>query len=147
MTKGAIRNRVLVLGTVFIATAGSLAGAQTSDAAVAVARASAPKLSPAGSVPRVVKFSGTLRDAEGKACAITVGVSFALYKEQEGGIALWLETQNVSLDAQGHYTVLLGASKAEDLPLDLFASNEARWLGVQVENQAAGPNGLLNLPS
>jgi hypothetical protein len=62
-----------------------------------------------------------------------VGVTFAIYKEQEGGAALWLETQNVGLDEQGRYTVLLGATKSEGLPLELFLGGETRWLGAQVQ--------------
>ncbi len=83
-------------------------------------------------VPRLVKFAGVLKDELGKARTGVVGVTFAFYKEQEGGAALWLETQNVELDEQGRYTVLLGATKSEGLPLELFAAGEPRWLGVQV---------------
>ncbi|HET8922238.1 MAG TPA: hypothetical protein VFN26_04495 [Candidatus Acidoferrum sp.] len=83
-------------------------------------------------VPRLVKFAGTLRDELGKPRTGVVGVTFAVYKEQEGGAALWLETQNMELDEQGHYTVLLGATKSEGLPLELFTAGEPRWLGVQV---------------
>ncbi len=42
------------------------------------------------------------------------------------------ETQNVQLDEQGHYAVLLGATKNEGLPVELFAAAEPRWLGVQL---------------
>src|SRR5216684_7839740 len=90
------------------------------------------ELVPALPVPRLVKFAGTLKDELGKPRAGVVGVTFALYKEQEGGAALWLETQNVELDEQGRYTVLLGSTKSEGLPLELFVSGEPRWLGVQV---------------
>jgi len=83
-------------------------------------------------VPRLVKFSGTLKDHLGKRFNGTLGVTFAIYRDQEGGAALWLETQNVELDEQGHYSVLLGSSKSEGLPLELFTSGEPRWLGVQV---------------
>src|SRR6266481_2587972 len=83
-------------------------------------------------VPRLVKFAGTMKDELGKARTGVVGVTFAIYKEQEGGAALWLETQNVELDEQGRYTVLLGSSKNEGLPLELFTAGEPRWLGVQV---------------
>jgi hypothetical protein len=41
------------------------------------------------------------------------------------------ETQNVNVDAQGHYTVLLGATLNDGIPLELFSSTEARWLGVR----------------
>jgi hypothetical protein len=90
------------------------------------------ELVPTLPVPRLVKFAGVLKDELGKPRTGMVGVTFAIYKEQEGGAALWLETQNVELDEQGHYTVLLGATKSEGLPLELFTAGEHRWLGVQV---------------
>ncbi len=91
----------------------------------------APESVPTLPVPRLVKFAGVFKDEQGKAPGM-VGVTFAIYKEQEGGAPLWLETQNVELDEQGHYSVLLGATKNEGLPLELFSSGEPRWLGVQV---------------
>ena len=81
-------------------------------------------------VPPLVKVSGTLANLQG-----TVGVTFALYAEQTGGAPLWLETQNVTPDANGRYTIYLGANHANGVPLNLFASGEARWLGVQPEGQ------------
>src|SRR5712691_9492654 len=83
-------------------------------------------------VPRLVKFSSTAKDQLGHAPTSVVGVTFAIYKEQEGGAALWMETQNVQLDEQGHYAVLLGATKNDGLPVELFAAAEPRWLGVQL---------------
>src|SRR5207249_4786767 len=65
------------------------------------------------------------------------GVTFALYKEQTGGAPLWLETQTVTADEQGNYSVLLGAERADGLPQDLFTANEARWLGVRVNQPGA----------
>lgn len=59
-------------------------------------------------------------------------MTFALYAVEAGGEALWFETQTVEADAQGRYTVLLGAMHADGLPMDLFTSGEARWLGVSV---------------
>jgi hypothetical protein len=92
-------------------------------------------------VPNLVKFSGTAKDNSGKPVAGVVGVTFALYAEQSGGAALWMETQNVKADAAGHYNVSLGAEKS--LPADLFASGEPRWLGVQVADQSEQPRVLL----
>jgi hypothetical protein len=71
-----------------------------------------------------------------------VGVTFAVYKDQDGGAPLWLETQNVQADSKGNYTVLLGSTKVEGLPAELFTSNGARWLGVQIEGQAEQPRVL-----
>lgn len=56
---------------------------------------------------------------------------------------MWLETQNVALDENGRYTVLLGATKRDGLPTELFTSGEARWLGVQPEGQPEQPRVLL----
>jgi len=83
-------------------------------------------------VPRLVKFSSTAKDQLGHSPAGVVGVTFAIYKDQEGGATLWMETQNVQLDEQGHYAVLLGATKNDGLPVELFAAAEPRWLGVQL---------------
>src|SRR5580700_9882397 len=69
-------------------------------------------------LPRLVKFSGTLKDVSGNALTGIVGLTFALYSEQSGGVPLWLETQNVQPDNNGHYTVLLGSTKPGGLPVD-----------------------------
>jgi hypothetical protein len=92
------------------------------------------------SLPRLVKFSGTVKDTAGRPL---MGITFALYKEQEGGAALWMETQNVKPDEKGNYTVLLGAESVHGVPEELFVSGEARWLGVQPERQAELPRVLL----
>jgi trimeric autotransporter adhesin len=94
-------------------------------------------------VPPVVKFSGLLTDVNSKALTGTVGVMFSLYKDSQGGAALWVETQNVTPDKTGHYSVMLGSTSSQGLPSDLFNSGEARWLGVQVQGQAEQPRTLL----
>ena len=83
-----------------------------------------------GQVPRLIRFGGTLRDAAGNPETGSVGVTFALYETQENGTPLWVETQTVQLNEAGRYTVLLGATQPEGLPLDLFTSSRARWLSV-----------------
>src|SRR5580700_222876 len=108
-----------------------------------VLRVSAQQPAASGIVPPVVKFGGVLTDVNSKPLTGTVGVTFSLYKDQEGGAPLWMETQNVQPDKAGHYTVALGASKNEGLPTSLFASGEARWLGVQAQGQAEQPRVLL----
>jgi len=114
--------------------------AQSPDSANQGAASSAAS---AAEVPRLIKFSGTLLDAQDRPLAGPVGVTFALHAQQTGGAALWMETQNVKPDASGFYTVLLGANSADGVPAELFASGEARWLEVQVERQAEQPRILL----
>jgi hypothetical protein len=94
-------------------------------------------------VPRLIKFSGAVKNAQGTSHVGTLGVTFALYKEEQGGAPLWLETQNVQTDAQGRYSVYLGATKSGGLPQDLFISGEARWLGIQPQGQSEQPRTLL----
>ena len=86
---------------------------------------------PGSVVPHLIKFSGVVKDATGKLQTGAATLTFSLYQEQETGRPLWMETQSVQLDEQGQYTVLLGATQPEGLPLDLFATGQARWLGVQ----------------
>jgi hypothetical protein len=94
-------------------------------------------------VPPVVKFSGVLTDTNNKPVTGTVGVTFSLYQQSQGGAPLWVETQNVSADKTGHYSVMLGSATSQGIPADVFASGEARWLGVQAQGQAEQPRTVL----
>ncbi len=94
-------------------------------------------------LPRLVRFGGTLKDLNGTPLIGVVGITFAFYSERTGGAPLWLETQNVTADSTGHYTALLGLTKPDGLPADLFTSEQARWVGVQVSGQAEQPRVLL----
>jgi hypothetical protein len=94
-------------------------------------------------VPRLVKFIGAVKDLQGRSQSSVVGITFALYKDQEGGTPLWLETQNVVVGQDGHYSVQLGSTRPEGLPAELFTWGEARWAGVQPQGQAEQPRVLL----
>jgi hypothetical protein len=94
-------------------------------------------------VPSMVNFSGVLTDVNHKPLTGTVGVTFYLYKDSEGGAPLWMETQNVEADKAGHYTAALGSTNNQGLPAAMFASGEARWLGVQIQGQPEQPRVLL----
>ncbi len=94
-------------------------------------------------VPPVIKFSGVLADANNKPLTGTVGVTFSLYQESQGGAPLWVETQNVTPDKTGRYSVMLGSASSQGLPGSAFASGEARWLAVQAQGQAEQPRTVL----
>jgi hypothetical protein len=89
----------------------------------------------AAQLPRLVKFSGTLKDINGSPLTSITGVTFALYSQPSGGAPLWLETQNVQADKGGHYTVMLGSTKPDGLETELFVSEQAQWLGIQPQGQ------------
>ena len=94
-------------------------------------------------VPRLVKFSGTLTGSSGQPMSGVVGVTFALYEEERGGAPLWMETQNVQADGNGRYTAVLGATRNEGIPAEVFASGQGRWLGVQPQQEPERPRVLM----
>ncbi len=121
----------------------SRASAQAVAAPGATVSSPAP---PVGSVPRLIKFSGVLdllnpsatpAGTEKATAPVAVGVTFTLYELQEGGSPLWTESQEVQTDDQGRYSVLLGVTQPDGLPLDLFTSGKALWLGVQAQAPGA----------
>jgi hypothetical protein len=122
--------RVVVAFLSLVVSATPLTFAQTSTQTVSA-------------LPRLVRFGGTAKDLNGSPLTGVVGITFSLYTEQTGGAALWLETQNITADNNGHYTALLGSTKPDGLPADLFNSEQARWVGVQVSGQAEQPRVLL----
>src|SRR5205085_2806201 len=90
----------------------------------------AAKLSASDTVPRLIRFSGTMRDASDSAMPGSVAVTFALYDAPTGGAPLWSEKQVVQCNDVGRYTVLLGVTQEAGLPMEVFASRQARWLGI-----------------
>jgi hypothetical protein len=83
-------------------------------------------------VPQLVRIAGSFHAKDPQRVAGLLGATFSVYREQEGGAPLWSETQNVEVEAQGSYSVVLGSTKNEGLPAELFASGEPRWLGVRL---------------
>ena len=119
-----MRSKGLLILTAFVclvpaSPAGAQASAQAPDQSI---------------VPHLIRFTGTLQDLSGKPLSGPVDVTSSLYATQSGGSALWFETQTVEANALGNYTVLLGAMTPTGVPMELFTSGEAHWLGVQVSN-------------
>ena len=79
--------------------------------------ASAAQQATQAPVPPLMRFSGTLPGSEGAAV-----VTFSLYAEASGGVALWSERQVVNFDGLGHYSIVLGSASSEGLPVALFAA-------------------------
>src|SRR5579859_273872 len=83
--------------------------------------AAGPQAGTASVVPRLINFNGTIKNADGKPQSGEVTVTFSLYELQEGGDQLWSETQTVTADEQGRYTVVLGSAQDAGLPVGLFS--------------------------
>jgi hypothetical protein len=82
-------------------------------------------------VPHLVKFSGIFKNLTGSPHPGVISVRFVIYTASTGGTALWQEVQNVQIDQQGNYEVLLGATGTDGIPMELFTSPDQRWLGIQ----------------
>jgi hypothetical protein len=95
-------------------------------------------------VPPLIQFSNVATDEGGNPISGVVSITFSLYNDQQSDEPLWTETQDhVPLDPTGHYSVKLGSTKPSGVPTTLFATAEARWLGVRIDGQAEQPRVLL----
>ena len=97
------------------------------------------------SVPRIVRVTSTFHPADGKPPATVETMTLSIYAEETGGVPLWQETQTVSVNPDGRFTLLLGSTRPEGLPLDLFASGEPRWLAIHVERPGESEPGRIRL--
>ncbi len=98
-------------------------------------------------VPRLVNYAGVAKDENGKAMKGVFGATFAVYADQDGGSPMWIETQNINANVNGTFSVQLGATKPDGLPVDLFSAGQARWLGVSCNGGAEQPRiALLSVP-
>jgi fibronectin-binding autotransporter adhesin len=98
---------------------------------------------PAATVPRLIRINGTVHDEAGKPLTGNLDLTFTLYQDQSGQSAVWQEVQNLHLDANGHFSALLGVTSEAGLPLEIFSASEARWLGIRPDGLAEQPRILL----
>jgi hypothetical protein len=91
-------------------------------------------------IPQQVRYTGAFANRTGD----TVEATFRIYATAEGGEALWTETQQVAVKADGSYSVLLGAASESGLPQGVFAAGQARWLGVSVDSAESLPRTALS---
>ena len=78
-------------------------------------------------IPRLINFQGKLSDSGGTAVTSAVPMVFKIYPVASGGAPAWTETQTVTPDASGVYSVMLGTVTPLDLPFSV-----PYWLGVTV---------------
>jgi len=90
-------------------------------------------------IPSTMKFSANVQTLDGEFLSGTRGLTFAFFKDQTGGAALWIETQSVTLDSRGRFTVELGATRSQGIPADIFGSGEPRWIGITPEDGVERP--------
>ena len=76
---------------------------------------------------RTFSFAGTIPGQLDGALSVT----FSIYPDQQSATALWTETQVVQVTGE-KYNVMLGSNAPTGLPAEIFAADQAHWLGVQV---------------
>ena len=86
--------------------------------------------SPVTSVPRVVRLDGQFVPANGLPPAAVETVTLSIYASPTDAQPVWTETQEIRVDAQGRYTVFLGATTADGIPASVLSGE--RWLGIRV---------------
>lgn len=103
---------------------------------LSVAAQTASSGSASAVVPPVIQFSNVATDEAGNPLTGSVKISFSLYNNATGGEPLWTEMQTVPLDNAGHYSVYVGITQPNGVPISLFTTGQAHWLGVQIAGQA-----------
>jgi hypothetical protein len=101
----------------------------------------------AATVPHVVRLTGTIRPSDGLPATPIEKVTLSIYADETGGAPLWEETQDVAVDRTGAYSLLLGATRPEGVPLELFSSGDARWLAIRFSRQGEGDQPRMRLTS
>ena len=87
--------------------------------------------------PPPIPYRGIMADESGAPLVGLVSTIFAVYEAPTGGVPLWVDIKTVKTGGAGGYVVLLGGTTA--FPVDLFATDKARWLGVQPDGEAERP--------
>ena len=131
--------RIALLAVVTASSLLSASGQAVQRAEITPPAASAPTL-----IPALVPFSGVATGLDGKALTGELGISFMIFKNEQGGEPLWVENQSVIADATGGYKVHLGAAYPTGLPAELFSTGEARWLQIQIAGAAPQSRILLS---
>jgi hypothetical protein len=94
----------------------------------------------AGVAPTVIPLSGKLLAADGQPRTGTVVLALSMYDAQADPTPRFVESQTVTLDTTGGYSVQLGATFADGLPQYLFTNAPGtRWVGVGVSGEPDPP--------
>ncbi len=78
-------------------------------------------------IPRLMRFQGSLNDADGLPLEGSFNLTFRIYDAETGGTALWRETQSSVNIEEGLLNVELGSVTPLNLPFD-----KQYWLSIQV---------------
>lgn len=83
-----------------------------------------------GTSKTTIAYQGYLTDATGNTVNSALGMVFRVYNVENGGTALWSETQPAVQVTDGLFSVLLGS--VTPLSSSLISNNSDLWLGITI---------------
>lgn len=83
-------------------------------------------------VPTVLNYQGTLTDNIGDPVTGAQEITFSLYSVPVAGIPFWSNTETVTLDLTGHFSVTIGDSSPVDRVAYEQNFNGETFIGIQV---------------
>ena len=89
-------------------------------------------------VPQMINYQGKVTDDQGNPLNGNYDMIFSIYDALTGGNQLWSETQPEVSVENGIFSVLLGSTTPEGIPLGVF-NGEIRYLEVQVGSDLMTP--------
>lgn len=81
-------------------------------------------------IPNLMHFQGRLSDSTGNPVTGKIEITFSIYDAEEGGTAIWSETDSVTCE-NGMYSIVLGLKTTLNLGFE-----DPYWLGLQVSGDA-----------
>ena len=122
-----------------------LGGEAGTGDATATGEASSPTRAALSEPPPLIPYRGVITNASGAPLVGPISTIFALYTAPSGGVPVWVDIKTVHAGAAGGFVVLLGGTT--EFPMDLFVTDEARWLGVQPNGEPEQPRvGFTRMP-
>ncbi len=86
-------------------------------------------------IPKKINYQGVLKDkTTGEPVVGVQSMTFRIYNTASGGTELWSESQDVTTDSSGVFTVILGSVT----PIDLTFDNPV-WLQVEIGAEILSP--------
>ena len=92
-------------------------------------------------MPRLINVAGVFRPADGSQPAQVETVTLGIYQDETEGAPLWQETQTIAIDAQGRYSLLLGATRPDGIP-SMCSAGRRRTGSAPSSNERAKWKGL-----
>lgn len=85
---------------------------------------------------RTLEFRGLLLDNNSKPISEKTALRFAIYDDKiaSGSSLLWQDTQVVTPDTQGNFSISIGSTTS--IPNDIFSSGKGLYLGIAIQNSS-----------